>query len=255
MDVPPLWSFLFFFMLLNLALSSVSAGAQMMVSFITDEFPQLRRHRLKVLFVFFAVSFLVGLPLTCNGGMHLFIFLDSRGTVSTLAIALMQVTNRHSKLSIMAHNTKGFFFFLSVYLHLLVLWHEQLPQRLEGDEVVAANMDAVDLVYPSGRNNPWRANIRLCLLAGGPGTHCLRRLRVSSLGPGIRNLFPAPAHHRRLLLHSVLHSEGPNKDVNLARVLCPRTEAVGPVAEAQGGEVCRSDDQCRPKHRVQDVTT
>ncbi len=91
MAVSPLWSFLFFFMLINLSLSSVSGGAQMMVAFITDEFPQLRKHHLSVLVGILCGCFLLGLPLTFNGGIHYFIFLDSRGTVSILVIALMQV--------------------------------------------------------------------------------------------------------------------------------------------------------------------
>ena len=48
MDVPPLRSFLFFFMLMNLALSSSLGGTQNIVSFILDEWPSLQKHRIKV---------------------------------------------------------------------------------------------------------------------------------------------------------------------------------------------------------------
>ena len=51
MDDPlpaPLWSFLFFFMLMNLALSSSLGGTQNILSFILDEWPQLHKHRVKV---------------------------------------------------------------------------------------------------------------------------------------------------------------------------------------------------------------
>lgn len=45
MDLPPLWSFMFFFMLINLAISSGCAGVQTLATFITDEFPRFRRGR------------------------------------------------------------------------------------------------------------------------------------------------------------------------------------------------------------------
>ena len=48
MDVSPLWSFLFFFMLMNLALSSSCGGTQNIVSFLLDEWPTLQNHRIKV---------------------------------------------------------------------------------------------------------------------------------------------------------------------------------------------------------------
>ena len=48
MDVSPLWSFLFFFMLMNLALSSSCGGTQNIVSFFLDEWPSLQNHRIKV---------------------------------------------------------------------------------------------------------------------------------------------------------------------------------------------------------------
>ena len=43
MDLPPLWSFLFFFMLINLALSSICSGVQTFIAFILDERPDWTR--------------------------------------------------------------------------------------------------------------------------------------------------------------------------------------------------------------------
>jgi hypothetical protein len=43
MDFPPIWSFLFFFMLINLALSSICGGVQTFLAFILDEKPSLQR--------------------------------------------------------------------------------------------------------------------------------------------------------------------------------------------------------------------
>ncbi len=45
MTPPPLWNFLFFFMLLNLALSTVSAGTQTIITGIMDEWPSAHKHR------------------------------------------------------------------------------------------------------------------------------------------------------------------------------------------------------------------
>ena len=72
MDVSPLWSFLFFFMLLNLALSSSCGGVQNFVAFIQDQWPTLRPHRLKVLLAVDFSFFCCGLAMTFNGGLYLF---------------------------------------------------------------------------------------------------------------------------------------------------------------------------------------
>jgi hypothetical protein len=44
MDFPPIWSFLFFFMLINLALSSICGGVQTFLAFILDEKPSLQKY-------------------------------------------------------------------------------------------------------------------------------------------------------------------------------------------------------------------
>ena len=78
MDVSPLWSFLFFFMLLNLALSSSCGGVQNFVAFIQDQWPTLRPHRLKVLLAVDFSFFVCGLAMTFNGGLYLFNIFDLR---------------------------------------------------------------------------------------------------------------------------------------------------------------------------------
>ena len=45
MDVPQLWSFLFFFMLVNLAISSGCGGIQTLATFVMDEWPSLREKK------------------------------------------------------------------------------------------------------------------------------------------------------------------------------------------------------------------
>ena len=49
MDAPPVWSFLFFFMMINLALSSITSGVQTFMAFVLDEKPEWAQHRLKIL--------------------------------------------------------------------------------------------------------------------------------------------------------------------------------------------------------------
>ena len=78
MHVSPLWSFLFFFMLLNLALSSSCGGVQNFVAFIQDQWPSLRPHRLKVLLAVDFSFFFCGLAMTFNGGLYLFNIFDLR---------------------------------------------------------------------------------------------------------------------------------------------------------------------------------
>ena len=60
MDVPQLWSFLFFFMLVNLAISSGCGGVQTLGTFFMDEWPSLRDRRMLVFVGIAAVLFLCG---------------------------------------------------------------------------------------------------------------------------------------------------------------------------------------------------
>ena len=45
MKASPFWSFLFFFMLINLALSSICGGFQVYLAFIIDEKPSLAKYK------------------------------------------------------------------------------------------------------------------------------------------------------------------------------------------------------------------
>lgn len=91
MDGPPVWSFLFFFMLICLALSSICAGAQALVTSVTDEKPSLARYRVWIILGFCSVSFLLGLPLCFQGGFHLFTLIDSRMTTGLLLANFLQL--------------------------------------------------------------------------------------------------------------------------------------------------------------------
>jgi hypothetical protein len=60
MDAPPVWSFLFFFMLVNLAISSGCGGVQTLGTFFMDEWPSLRDKRMYVFVGIAAFLFLCG---------------------------------------------------------------------------------------------------------------------------------------------------------------------------------------------------
>ena len=57
---PPLWSFLFFFMLVNLAMSSLCGGFQTFLGFIMDEWPHLQKYRIRITIGLSVLYFLIG---------------------------------------------------------------------------------------------------------------------------------------------------------------------------------------------------
>ncbi|CAB4060616.1 unnamed protein product [Lepeophtheirus salmonis] len=91
MDLPPLWSFLFFFMLINLAMSSISGGVQAILACIIDEKPSLENHRAKLVVVICILFFALGIPMTTNGGILVFTVFDSKCTSSLLFLAFLEV--------------------------------------------------------------------------------------------------------------------------------------------------------------------
>ena len=64
MDAPPLWSFLFFFMLVNLAISSSCGGIQTIATFFMDEWPSLRKKRMLVFICISVFLYLCGKKIT-----------------------------------------------------------------------------------------------------------------------------------------------------------------------------------------------
>ena len=91
MEVAPLWSFLFFFMLVNLALSSTVGGVQNLVAFVTDWNPSLNKYRKWIVVGFCVIFFLTGLPMCCNGGIILFTVFDNRCSSSLLLICILEL--------------------------------------------------------------------------------------------------------------------------------------------------------------------
>jgi len=88
---PQLWSFFFFFMMVNLALSSICSGVQTFMAFVLDEKPEWSQHRLKILIGSSLVYFLLALPMCCKGGIHLFKVFDSRCSSSLLLLSLIEM--------------------------------------------------------------------------------------------------------------------------------------------------------------------
>ncbi len=91
MDVPPLFSFMFFFMLILLAISSVCGSWEAFIASILDEFPKLRNQRVKVMIISCFVAFLAGLPICFDSGFLLFQLMDDRSSNAILLMAFVEL--------------------------------------------------------------------------------------------------------------------------------------------------------------------
>jgi len=76
MEVPQLWSFLFFFMLVLLGLDSQFCMVETITTAIMDEWTTLRNHKAKVVIGTSVFCFVLALPLCCQGGVYLFTLID-----------------------------------------------------------------------------------------------------------------------------------------------------------------------------------
>ncbi|XP_060081370.1 sodium-dependent proline transporter-like [Ylistrum balloti] len=74
---PPLWSILFFFMLITLGLDSQFAMLETVLTGVLDQFPHLRPKKTLVIMCICICFFLLGLPLTAPGGMYLLQLMDN----------------------------------------------------------------------------------------------------------------------------------------------------------------------------------
>ncbi|KAL9966641.1 hypothetical protein ACROYT_G024749 [Oculina patagonica] len=93
MPLAPLWSALFFFMLILLGLDSEFVGIEGVVTGVVDLFPHhLRRGYRKEMFTAFvcAIWFLIGLSMVTEGGMYVFQLFDSySGSGSVLLLVVI----------------------------------------------------------------------------------------------------------------------------------------------------------------------
>ncbi|ELU10824.1 hypothetical protein CAPTEDRAFT_115534 [Capitella teleta] len=70
MPLSQLWSFLFFFMLITLALDSLFAGMETVLTAVADTFPKTRKHKTWLALGFSVLFFALGLPMCTQGGVY-----------------------------------------------------------------------------------------------------------------------------------------------------------------------------------------
>lgn len=89
----PVWSALFFLMLIILALSTMFPTVENIATALVDQWPRhLRPYSFWVVLALCALFFLLGLPLTTGGGMYLLQLLDTYGVgYALLFLGLVEV--------------------------------------------------------------------------------------------------------------------------------------------------------------------
>jgi len=88
----PLWSFLFFSMLLTLGLDSQFTTVETVITAVYDEVPSLRNYKLTVVGLVCFVGFLLGLPMCLQGGYYLFVLMDwYSGSFSLILLAVVEI--------------------------------------------------------------------------------------------------------------------------------------------------------------------
>lgn len=89
---PPVWSFLFFLMLLSLGLDTQFTMTETLTTAVMDQWPELRRHKAWVVLGAALVGFILGLPMCCNGGVYMFTLIDTfSASWSLLILAFFEV--------------------------------------------------------------------------------------------------------------------------------------------------------------------
>ncbi len=90
---PNLWAFLFFLMLVSLALGSIFGAFETVVSAACDAFPgSLRRRKSALVVALAALLFAAGTCFTCGGGIHAFVLFNaSAPSWNLLLFALLEV--------------------------------------------------------------------------------------------------------------------------------------------------------------------
>ncbi|KAM6980779.1 sodium- and chloride-dependent neutral and basic amino acid transporter B(0+) [Aplochiton taeniatus] len=122
LPLSPLWSILFFFMLLTLGLDSQFAGIEVITTCLSDAFPEaLKSKRSLVSVVICATLFLLGLPCVTRAGIYWVTLMDQYfGSWVLLVAALLEILglfyiyggNRFIKDIEMMIGTKSFLFWL-----------------------------------------------------------------------------------------------------------------------------------------------
>ena len=76
LPVSPLWSFLFFFMLITLGLDSMFTLVETVTTALMDHFTSLRPHKEWVVVGTCALGFVLGLSMCCSAGIYMFTLID-----------------------------------------------------------------------------------------------------------------------------------------------------------------------------------
>lgn len=91
MPVSPLWAILFFLMLITLGLDSEFALVETITTSIMDKFPQWRKKKSLVIVLTCVIMFLLGLTMTCPGGVYMLQVMDHySGGWNVLLIAIFE---------------------------------------------------------------------------------------------------------------------------------------------------------------------
>jgi len=92
MPAPPLWSFLFFTMLITLGLDSQFTMVETITTAVMDQWPNTRQHKGKVVIGASIVGFILGLTCCTNGGIYMFTLIDAYASSWGLLIcAILEV--------------------------------------------------------------------------------------------------------------------------------------------------------------------
>ncbi len=91
MEVSPLFSFLFFIMLIMLAISTVTGLVESLVAAFLDEMKHLRKYRIFIVIGASIIGFLGGISMCFDSGYLMFNLIDSRLSRAMLILALIEL--------------------------------------------------------------------------------------------------------------------------------------------------------------------
>ncbi len=91
MVAAPFFSFLFFFMLNLLAVSSLCGSWEALVGALMDEFPPLKNKRVIIMIVSTFIAFLCGISMCFDSGLLMFTMMDNRGANAIVLMAFLEV--------------------------------------------------------------------------------------------------------------------------------------------------------------------
>ncbi|XP_059162587.1 sodium- and chloride-dependent glycine transporter 2-like [Physella acuta] len=83
---PTLWAIFFFLMLVTLGIDSQFVIIETVLTGFVDQFPKMRHKKIPIISSICAISFLLGLPLTCPAGIYLVQLMDNYVSGMTLFI-------------------------------------------------------------------------------------------------------------------------------------------------------------------------